>query len=56
MTTLPVELLLAYTLIRTACAGSEAEIREDGELASNACLGVIDESLGDEAPDGEDQA
>ncbi len=56
MTTLPVELLLAFGLMAVSCDRYGAAISEEDMLASNACLGVIDESLGDEAPDCEDQA
>lgn len=56
MTTLPVELLLGFSLMAVACDRCGAVTRDDGELACDDCLDVIDESLSDEAPDGEDQA
>ncbi len=56
MTTLPVELSLAFGLMAVSCNRCGAVVREDGELACDDRLVVIDESLSDEALDGEDQA
>ncbi len=52
---LPIELFLAFGLMAVSCDRCGAVVREEDKLARNACLGVIDESLGDEALDGEDE-
>ncbi len=54
MTTLLVELLLAFGLMAVSCNKCGAVVRGDGELVCDDCLYVIDESLSDEALDGED--
>jgi hypothetical protein len=56
VTTLPVELLLAFGLMAVSCDRCGVTVRDEDELACDECLDVIDESLSDEAPDGEDQA
>ncbi len=52
----PVELLLAFGLMTVSFDRCGAVVREDGEHACDDCRHVIDKSLSDEAPDGEDQA
>lgn len=56
MTTLPVELLLAFGLMAVACDRCGAAVRDEDELACDDCLDVSDESLSDEDLDDEDEA